>query len=281
MLWLLPLVAIAGAAAVAAASSGDSSAQPFSHIRFVPIGGGKPEDAPALPSNASPADLDAAFAQAQARSEASRKASEDATRARLDEQTTQYGEALAFLGPAGVTAAIAYKALAMWGYDWAQKLAHFLYGDPGWNSPEQIARSKDEVTRFLAMGFAPRAFDPSIDAGAEGYADRLAEENTRMRGPEMPPQWSMFLDWVRSHPTDPVLRDAVWLGLFPMAFPPSRNQTAALARMMARAFGRDPSRAQAAGLAAWDAANAPGSEFRFSYAHARKFAFIFNSILAS
>lgn len=243
------LLLLLGGAAVAAVASSPSSSSTGPIVRLQP-GVLDPPKPPAFAADGS--DLDAAFAAAQQRSIAARKASEDEGRAQLDEDSTKLGEALAFLGPAGVTAAIAAKALYAWGYDWAQKLAHWLYGDPGWNDPDQVDRAKRDAAQTLALAILPPRFDPNVDAGAQGYADRLELDLARVQA-DVGTNWSQFVAWINANPDDPMLHDAIWLQLFPASLPAYTHGAAnagALGRLIGHAFGRDPQRSQAAAVQA-------------------------------
>lgn len=190
-----------------------SGGLPF--LSMVDVGGTDQTIPPDLNPNASVASMNAAFDQAQARSIAARKQSEQDAKAKLSDEQKKWVAALsAYLGPIGAGAGALWMTASQWALDAGAALSHLLYGDPGWNDPGQKERANRDMAIVLGLGYRPRPFSDDLDAGAEGYADRLEEQIAAIQN-YASPAFKTLWNWAVANPNNLTVQNAIWLKLFP------------------------------------------------------------------
>lgn len=251
--WLVAgLAAVGGTIALVSSGSSSSSSSTPPIVR-VPAG------APPRPPNV-PAELWIDWNTVQERSEATRAATTEQSRAAFKRELEKYSGFFGFYAPVVYLTGLAF-------FEGMNAIGKLLYGDPGWNSDENKARAKRAFDNYvLAWGFVPPTFNPDADAGALGYAEALEARLAALNALawDTRNQWLRILTWVRSNPNHPIVADLQFKKWFPFGYgdPITHKEKAfALSILAAAARGVPLERVAPKVLGAFDAAQVPGEGF--------------------
>lgn len=199
MLWLVPLFVVGAAVAVASSSGPSTPAK-----RDVPV-------PPAPPGYDA---IGQKFAEAEARGKVERDARTAESKREADKYINGASSALAFLGPLGLVAGGALRALFEGGFAIGKALANLFSKDPGWNSDANAARAKAKIQELVSWGIAP----PTVTAGVTDDWDSWANicerdigylHTARLASPSTWNRWLGVAAWTYAHPDNPYVQDVI------------------------------------------------------------------------